>query len=99
MRTPPLWEGRGFQGAAAPFLVTMVDAPTTSTTPINCTICPSSKGLQIMLSTQRRRGWGLGGFYVHWSSTGLDMAEISCYDRTPHHVHRDAPPYTPIHYV
>ena len=31
---------------------------------------------------------------VGWSCTILDMAEISSYDHTPQHLHRDAPPYT-----
>ena len=31
---------------------------------------------------------------VGWSCTILDMAEISCYDHTPQHLHRDAPPYS-----
>ena len=31
---------------------------------------------------------------VGWSCTGLDMAEISCHDHTPQHLHRDAHPYT-----
>ena len=31
---------------------------------------------------------------VRWSCTILDMAEISSYDHTPQHLHRDAPPYT-----
>ena len=31
---------------------------------------------------------------VGWSCTVLDMAEISSYDHTPQHLHRDAPPYT-----
>ena len=31
---------------------------------------------------------------VGWSCTILDMAEISSYDHTPKHLHRDAPPYT-----
>ena len=30
---------------------------------------------------------------VGWSWTIIDMAEILCYDHTPKHVHRDAPPY------
>ena len=31
---------------------------------------------------------------VGWSCTILDMSEISSYDHTPQHLHRDAPPYT-----
>ena len=31
---------------------------------------------------------------VGWSCTILDVAEISSYDHTPQHLHRDAPPYT-----
>ena len=31
---------------------------------------------------------------VGWSYTILDMADISSYDHTPQHLHRDAPPYT-----
>ena len=31
---------------------------------------------------------------VRWTCTILDMAEISSYDHTPQHLHREAPPYT-----
>ena len=31
---------------------------------------------------------------VGWSCTMLYMAKFSCYDHTPQHLHRDAPPYT-----
>ena len=58
MRTPPWWAGPGIEGPAAPFMVTMLAATPTSTTPISCTICRSSKGLQIVSSTRGRRGWG-----------------------------------------
>ena len=37
-----------------------------------------------------KKGVGVG---VGWSCTVLDMAGITCYDHTPQHLHRDAPPY------
>ena len=33
------------------------------------------------------------GGRIGWSCTILDMAQISCYDHTPQHLHRDAPSY------
>ena len=41
--------------------------------------------------TAKKSVWGGG---VWWSCTILDMAEILCYDHTPQHLYRSAPPYT-----
>ena len=91
MRTRPLWASPKNQGRAAHSTATMGAATTTSTTPTSSTICRSSKVLQRVCLRLRRRVWWGG---VGWSCTILDMAEISCYDHTPQHLHRDAPPYT-----
>ena len=72
-------------------MATMGVPTTTSTTPTSSMICQSSKGWQIVCLRPRRRLWWGG---VGWSCTILDMAEISSYDHTPQHFHRDAPPYT-----
>ena len=91
MRTPALWAGPKIKGPAAQCTATMGAATTTSTTPTSSTICRSSKGSQIVCFGVRRRvSWGGGG----WSCTFLAMAEISCYDHTPQHLHSDAPLYT-----
>ena len=91
MRTPPLWAGPRIQGPAAQSTATMGAATTTSTTPTSSALCRSSKGWQSVCWRLRRRVWWGG---VGRSCTILDMAEISCYDHTPQHLHRDAPPYT-----
>ena len=92
MRTPPLSAGPKILGPAAHCMATMGVPTTTSTTPTSSMICQSSKGWQIVCLRPRRRLCTVGG--VGWSCTIHDMAEISSYDHTPKHLHRDAPPYT-----
>ena len=86
MRTPPLRAGPNIQGPATQSTATMGAATTTSSK-----ICRSSKGSQIVCLRLRRRVWwgGLGG-----AAPFLTRQKFWCYDHTPQHLHRDAPPYT-----
>ena len=44
---------------------------------------------RVFQTAKKTVGGGVG-----WSCSILDVAEISSYDHTPQHLHRDAPPYT-----
>ena len=91
MRAPPLSAGPKILGPAAHCMATMGVPTTTSTTPTRFMNCQSSKRVaDRVLETAKKSG--VGG--VGLSFTILDMAEISAYDHTPQHLHRDAPPYT-----
>ena len=72
-------------------MATMGPATTTSTTPreLHDLLVLNRMADRVLETAKKSVVAGVG-----WSCTILGMAQISCYDHTPQHLHHDAPPYT-----
>ena len=90
----PLWAGPKIQGPAALCMTTMGGRNHHKHNPHKLHHLPVLKraGVRVLETAKKSVVGGVG-----WSCTILDIAEISSYDHTPQHLHRDAPPPYSIH--
>ena len=67
--TPPLWPGPRIQAPVALFMATMGAATTTSTIPVKCTICRSSKRIAHRVGHTKKKGLVGGVVWAAWCWT------------------------------